>query len=472
MKDEAGYNDFLPPPAPASFRDPSGLVYQGTDAIYRTINDTFMDHWRLMESSGFAAHAVARGLLCPYETTAPLPGSRMTLKAPRLPFISYPCEWGFSQLKDAALLTLELLREADARGMILKDASAYNVQFQGTTPIFIDHLSFEKAEAGRPWAAYLQFCRHFLGPLALLAYRGHFCGWLAALWIDGPPLDLIADLLPLRTWFSPWLAIHIHLHRRMQRKHQDARRSAEKARAVRLDSGGIARLAASLIAAVEGLKPPAQKTQWGAYYQDTNYTPAGIEDKARVVAAAAAAHPGALALDLGANTGFFSRLLAPHFTTVLAVDLDAQAVENHYLHLKAKGPANILPLMQDLSNPTPSLGWAEEERDSFSRRAKADFLSALALTHHLVFSAGIPLPQIADYFARLLNDAGRLLLEFVPLEDSQVQRLLAARENVFPDYHLQGCLDAFSRLFTLEARHTVRDSLRTLLVLRKRSSAA
>jgi ribosomal protein L11 methylase PrmA len=461
---------FPPPLAPASFRDPSGRVYLGPDAVYRTIGEVFIGHWS--EASGFAAEAAARGWLCPYETIAPFPGSRLTLKVPRLPFISYPYEWCFSQLKDAALLTLELLREADARGLTLKDASAYNVQFQGSAPIFIDHLSFEKAEAGRPWAAYLQFCRHFLGPLALLAYRGHLGGRLSALWSDGPPLDVIVDLLPWRTWLSPWLLIHLHLHRRVQRGCQDARRSAASARAVRLGEGGISRLAASLIAAVEGLPPPARKTEWGAYYQDTNYTPAGAEDKARLVSEAAASHPGALALDLGANTGRFSRLLAPHFTTVLAADLDCQAVDNHYLHLKAKGPANVLPLMLDLANPTPALGWAEEERDSFARRVKADFLSALALLHHLVFSAGIPLAKVADYLARLLNDAGCLLLEFVPLEDSQVRRLLAARENVFPEYHLQGCLEAFSRHFTLESRHAIRESSRTLLVWRKRSQAS
>ena len=470
-RDEAAAGSSPLPPSPASFRDPSGRVYLGADAVYRTIGEGFIENWHLAESSGFLAEAVTRGRLCPFETVTPFPGSRATLKIPRLPFISYPYEWCFSQLKDAALLTLELLREADARGLTLKDASAYNIQFQGPAPIFIDHLSFEKAEAGRPWGGYLQFCRHFLGPLALQACRGSLCGRLSALWMDGLPLDFVVELLPRRTWLSPWLLIHLHLHRRMQRKHQDARRSAEAARAVRLGSKGIARLADSLTAAVEGLKPSARKTEWGEYYQDTNYTPAGAEDKARQVAAVAAAHPGRLAVDLGSNTGVFSRLLAAHFNLVLAVDLDHQAVENQYLRLKTGGPANILPLLQDMANPTPSLGWGEEERDSFSRRVRADFLSALALVHHLVFSAGIPLAKVAEYFARLLDDGGRLLLEFVPLEDSQVRRLLAARENIFPKYNLEGCLEAFGRHFFLESRRSILDSERTLLVLRKRRSA-
>lgn len=454
-------------PDPASFRDPSGQVFVGDDYVCRTIDKSFIKVWSLVKESGFLSRAAEKKLLLEHEDIPPLGNSAASIKAVRLPFISYPYEWSFSQLKDAALLTLELLKCSESYGLMLKDATAYNVQFEGVRPVFIDHLSFEELEPGRPWVAYLQFCQHFLGPLALMHYCGHDCGRFSEFWINGIPLEVSSSLLPARTWLSPWLLIHIHLHRRMQKKHQDARKSAQAAKNIRLDPKAIQKLAESLAAAVEALSPPSFPTEWGDYYNDTNYSTEGNLDKSRIVEESARVHGGGLALDLGANTGMFSRLVSPYFRQVIAADIDRLAVDIHYRHLKKNGPDNILPLVLDLSNPSPPLGWGEEERASFSGRCHMDFMTALALIHHLVFTAGIPMYKIAEYFSKLLRPGGVLLLEFVPLEDSQVQRLLAARSNVFPDYNLQGCLDAFKGRFSLISRHEIKDSLRTMLVLER-----
>jgi hypothetical protein len=452
-----------------SFRDPSGVVYLTEDRVLRTIQPVFAEHWNFAETSGFFAEAVRQGKLLPFAEIAPLKGSWKTLEAERLPFVSYPYEWSFGQLKDAALLTLDLMQLAMKHGLVLKDASAYNIQFHQGKPVFIDHLSFEIRRVKEPWGAYLQFCKHFLAPLSLMCHRDVRCGKMLSLWVDGLPLDMVSSLLPWKTRFSPLLQLHIHTHAKMQQRHADARVAAGKIKRVTLNENTVPRLCESLRMAIEDMRLPALKTEWGDYYDDTNYSPEGAEEKARLVRQIAASRPGALALDLGANTGVYSRILAEHFKAVVASDIDYLAVEKMYAALKQEKNRVILPLVLDLSNPSPGIGWDSEERESFRDRGKAELLSALALIHHLVHGAGIPLDKVAHCFAALLEEGGTLILEFGPWEDSQVQRLMAARQNVFPDYTLEGCVAAFRKEhFILQEQFSLADSLRTLLVFTRK----
>lgn len=450
--------------SPGSFRDPSGIVYLSEDRVFRTIQPVFMEHWSFAEKSGFFDEAIQKGKLLSFNEIAPLEGSWKTLEVKRLPFISYPYEWSFGQLKDAALLTLDLMQLAMKHGLVLKDASAYNIQFYNGKPVFIDHLSFEIRHVREPWVAYLQFCKHFLAPLALMCYRDVRCGKMLSLWIDGLPLDMVSSLLPWKTRLIPLLQLHIHTHAKMQQRHADARLAADKIKQIALNENTVPKLCESLRMAIEAMQLPNFSTQWGDYYSDTNYSHEGAEEKARLVRQVAQ-RGGTLALDLGANTGLYSRILAEYFCAVIASDLDYLAVEKMYAALKQEKNSAILPLVLDLSNPSSGVGWASEERESFQSRCKADLLSALALIHHLVLGAGIPLEKVAHYFASLLRRDGTLILEFVPWEDSQVQRLMAARKNVFSNYTLEGCITAFQEAnFTLREQFSLADSLRTLLV--------
>ena len=450
-------------PVGGSFRDPSGRVLVDGDRLLRTVNPCFREHWERASSSGLLASLVERGLLVPFEACDPVEGAWKTLEARRIPFVSYPYEWCFSQLKDAALLTLELQRIALEQGMILKDASAYNVQFLGSKPIFIDLLSFEVWKEGAPWAAYRQFCMHFLAPLALCSRLGLWCGAFSRLWTDGVPLGHACRLLPWRSRLSPSLALHLFAHARMEARHADGRASTVKARNVRLSRKALSNLALSLLETVEAQRNPGHATQWGDYYAGTSYDEEAESAKARLLEEEAAERGGGIAVDLGANTGRYSRVLAPHFDLVLSVDMDPLAVERNYVSLKKDGPPNILPLVLDLSNPSPDMGWGGVERDSFSRRCKADFLAALALIHHLVIAAGIPMDHVASHCASLLPSGGRLVLEFVPKEDSQVRRLLCSREDVFQDYDLPGLQAAFAPHFVLRRQEALPGSCRTLV---------
>ena len=163
--------------------------------------------WEVARASGLLDRLVADGLLvdhdeAPFEAAA-APDAVAVIRPRLLDFVSYPYEWSFGQLKEAALLTLELQSRALDAGMRLKDASAYNIQFDAGRPILIDTLSFEAAPDTEPWPAYRQFCEHFLAPLALIAHRDARCGLMLREFIDGIPLDLAATLLPGRTQAQP-----------------------------------------------------------------------------------------------------------------------------------------------------------------------------------------------------------------------------------------------------------------------------
>lgn len=457
---------------PSSFRDPSGYVYLADGKIIRSINRPYLDDWNAVNDSGFfAAEAVKKSLPDFRPISPPTPEAALGLEVEKLPFISYPYEWSFAQLKDAAGLTLELLSEALRHGIILKDASAYNVQFRGAEPVFIDLLSFEPYQEGRPWQAYRQFCMHFLAPLALMRYCGLWCGTLSKLKTDGVALDRARALLPFKARLKPSLWLHIFMHAAMEAKWADPRRAAQKVKSLHLSSKGLSNLIVSLKNAVSGLVPPATKTQWGDYYNDTNYSEKAFAHKKELVArAAGAAEKKDLAIDLGANTGFFTDLLAARFDLVIAPDIDPAAVDHHYRELGRPGARrNILPLVMDLSNPSPALGWACRERDSFPGRCRASMINALALIHHLVLADGIPFDRVAPLFADLLEPGGRLLLEFVPLEDSQVQRMTAARSDSLEFYNLGELRRAFQPYFSELDCLPIEDSRRSLLVFKKKT---
>jgi ribosomal protein L11 methylase PrmA len=378
-------------------------------------------------------------------------------------FVSYPYEWAFGQLKDAALLTLELQAEALRAGMTLKDASAFNVVFEGGKPVMIDALSFERRAADAPWVAYRQFCQHFLAPLALMASRDVRLGVLSRDFIDGIPLDLAAHLLPGTSRLNMGLGMHIHMHSRGQSKPGDG--GSTSSSTAKVSTGRLEALIDSLRRSIEGLRWDPPKTGWSAYGETTSYTAAAAASKKALVERLLANTSGEVVWDLGANTGAFSFLAADAGRRVIALDYEYGAVELLHRELRKRPAASVLPLVVDLSNPSPALGWAHQERRSLADRANADVLIALALVHHLAIGNNVPLGQISSFFARL---GRQLIVEFVPKSDPRVEQMLAARKDVFDDYSLDGMKSAFSVEWDLAEELPISDSQRTLLRFERR----
>ena len=450
-----------------SFRDPNGFVFSLDGEVHRQVNQPYQAHYERLMQSGLYQSLVADELLIAHEevdaVAAPAQGAYKILRPQQLPFVSYPYEWCFSQLKDAALTTLRIQKRALAQGMTLKDASAYNIQFLDGKPRLIDTLSFETLTEGGAWVAYRQFCQHFLAPLALMSCSDIRLSQLLRAHIDGIPLDLAARLLPKRAWLNTGLAMHLLLHARAQKRYAGSAGQAERRK--RLGKRDLLNIADSLRSTIQGLRWDPGGTSWSDYYAGDSYDEAGFEHKQQLVADYIALAAPRRLWDLGANTGRFSRIASGRGIFTLSMDNDPGVVEANYLKAKNDGETALHPLLVDLANPSPAMGWANEERDSLAARGPADCALALALLHHLAISNNVPLQRIAAFFASL---APRLIIEFVPKRDPKVQTLLATREDIFVDYERNAFERVFGEVYEIMQTQQLRGSERVLYLMRRR----
>jgi SAM-dependent methyltransferase len=455
---------------PASFRDPANQVFYAGGEVCRGLRGSAVDDWRALAASGFFSRMVEQGAICATDEVAAGEGAAdapdasaasahfdLVLRHERIPFVSYPYEWTFSMLRDAALLHLDLLRASVAEGLITKDGSAYNLQWRGSRPTFIDVGSFERLREGEPWAGYRQFCQTMLYPLLLQAHLGvDFQPWLRAR-IDGIEPDQLRRLFGGARRWRAGVFKHVHLHDALQRRLAGA--SAGEVRADLRAAGFSTELLLATIRALHKLvrrlewRPPA--SHWAGYRQTCTYSATDNDAKQafvdRVLAAAGSLR---VVLDLGANDGAYARLAARHAGQVVAVESDHAVTDVLYRRLREQGEHRVLPLVMDLADPSPGGGWGGTERASFAARgAGTDAVLALALVHHLAIGRNVPLPQVLDWLAGL----GRLVVvEFVDPADPMAQRLLANKPaGMFGDYRL----DVFERLFAERFTEVRREAL-------------
>ncbi len=452
----------------SSFRDPSGFIFLADGVIYRQVNRRYEENYNRLIDSGLYDKLVSEGLLLSHIEVdikhAVTEDAYKIIKPFQFPFISYPYEWCFSQLKQAALLTLKIQSIALDFGMSLKDSSAYNIQYRQGTPIFIDTLSFEEYQAGKPWVAYRQFCQHFLAPLALMSYTDIRLQQLLRIYIDGIPLDLASALLTARSWINFGLLSHIHLHARFQRRYADKSVSSSNRR-------NVSRTA--FLGLIDNLKSTVQKltwqprgTEWHNYYDISNYDSAALENKRQIVTEMLGQITPVpkSAWDFGANVGLFSRIASDQGIQTVAFDIDPAAVEKNYLESVKRSEINILPLVLDLTNPSPGLGWENQERETVFERGPTDVILSLALIHHLAISNNLPFDKVAHVFIRVCTS---LIIEFVPKNDTQVQKLLLNREDIFDDYNQQVFENEFSQFFTIRSKSIIPDTSRVLYLMQK-----
>lgn len=396
-----------------------------------------------------------------------IPDAYKVIEPTKIPFVSYPYEWCFSQLKDAALLTLSIQKLALEYGMNLKDASSFNIQFYNGKPILIDTLSFEAYEEGKPWTPYKQFCEQFLSPLALFSYTDMRLGKLTKDFMGSIPLEMASKLLPITARFNPSLFLHIFLHA----KNQAAAISPDKQSGKSFSRNALMGLVESIEGGIKNLHWKMPKTPWRDYYDPADhgsYEEVSLhEKKSFVYSSLKALHPKSL-VDIGANTGLYSQIAASMGISVVSLDNDPTVVEQNYQAIKKDKEKRILPLWVDITNPTPAIGWENKERESFLSRAHFDTGLALALVHHLAIANNLPLAKIAEFFSTVCSS---IIIEFIPREDNRVQTLLQNRKDIFGDYTQDGFEKEFNRFFTISKKHTLSDSKRTLYVmLRKKKS--
>jgi ribosomal protein L11 methylase PrmA len=447
---------------PESFRDPDSRVFVRDGAVFRALSQAGLDDWEALAATPLAADdrliatEPAEVDELPELTGEPAAGA---LRHERIPFVSHPYEWPFSMLKDAALLQLALGREALRHDLTLKDASAYNVQWRGAQPVFIDVGSFERLRPGEPWAGYRQFCMLFLYPLMLQAYRGvPYHAWLRGS-IDGiAPADARA-LLPRR---RRGVLTHAVLHARLEARYGDAREIKRDLKGAGFRKELLDANLRKLEKLVRRLEYRPGRTAWTEYGATNTYTDDEARRKAEFVRAAAGRRPGGLTWDLGCNDGTYSRVAAEHADHVVAIDADHATVDGLYRALRGGG--NILPLVMSVTDPSPDLGWRGSERASLERRGTPDLVLALALVHHVTITGNVPVAQFLDWL-RSLDSA--LVIEFPDREDAMVQKLLAGKtETANPDYERETFEGALGERFEVE--RTERLGMRTLYEARPR----
>lgn len=459
MESEAG-----PTLDSGSFRDRDARVFVSDDGrILRGLSADAEKEWAELKARRFFARFHDDGRLVSTKDAADaptLPGDwARILEHERVPFVSYAYEWSFGMLKDAALLQLELLAEALEEGMILIDASSFNVQWRGAKPVFIDVPSIRRIQPGQPWVGYRQFCQMHLFPLFLRAYKDvDFIPWLRGS-IDGITPTQCNQMMSWRDLFRSGVFSHVYLHSKLEQRYgQTERKVGDELKSSGFNDELIKANVAGLRKLVSRLTWKASQSEWSDYTRIRSYSDQGLQAKKGFVDKALASQHWQMVWDLGCNTGEFSEMAAAHADTVVAMDADQLAVDLLYRRLREGGPKNVLPLVGNLADPSPAIGWRNRERKTLPERGRPDLVMSLALIHHVVLGANIPVEEYVDWLAGLTRRG--LIIEFVNRHDPMVKILLRNKEDKFADYqpeHFEQCLE---RRFEVVSREEIDEGKR------------
>ena len=461
-----------PTQEPGSFRDRSARVFYAGGAVYRGLDAAALAEWDALSRTRFFQTFIADGRIVRTErvsaaAASALPGGAAwaaVLAHERIPFVSYPYEWPFAMLRDAALLQLDLILAALDEDMTLKDCSAFNVQWNGARPVFIDIASFTRLKPGEPWIGYRQFCQLFLYPLMLHAYKGvPFHSWLRGS-IDGIEPDTFRHLMSLRDVLRPGVLTHVVVHGKMQHKYggsnrdvkDDLQRAGFGKDLMRANVKGMRKL-------VAGLPAPAAASGWTSYATDNSYDEQDNAAKITFVQDVVKERRSTMAWDIGCNTGRFSRIAAANADYVVSSDADHAVVDALYRALQSENIRNILPLVGNVANPSPGLGWRGAERRSLEERGRPDLVLCLALIHHLVISANLPMAEVIAWLRSL---GARLVIEFVTKDDPMVKRLLMQTTQAHEDYEAPAFEAELARHYVIERRVPVPSGTRILYYAR------
>lgn len=439
----------------SSFRDPAAFVFSADGIVYRHLAPAYQPDYEQLMSSGLYASLSENGKLIPHEETSLFAEEAYKVIKPRqLSFINYPYEWGFEQLKAAALLTLDIQQEAMSFGMTLKDATGYNVCFEGSDPIFIDTSSFKRYDASKPWSAYRQFCQHFLAPLLLARYRGSSMLSLLMQYPDGIPLDLAAKLLPSKSSFSLLSLLHIQLQQKVAASGKNAAEQTSFTKAK------LSRIIDHLRSGITALTIRKETSHWSKYYQESILSAEYLAGKRKAVLDLTGSLSFNAVLDLGANTGAFAMAFANQGKKVIAAESDRICVDQIFIR-----HSQVTAVCTDLMHPSPAIGWMNKERSTFLDRAKSDLILALALIHHLCIGKNLPFNLLAEGLAEL---GPYLLIEFVPKSDPKVSLLLETRDDIFPGYTEDNFRLAFLKYYSLVQEAELPASHRKLFLFKRK----
>ena len=457
-----------------SFRDPAGRVFDLDGRIYRLITGKGADAYTLLMNSEFIQELVANQKLVAFKEISktsldsyfPTGTIDHLLEHERLGFISYPYEWSFSALKCAALFHLDIQIDALKSDITLIDASAFNIQFNGPNPIFIDHLSFRTYQDGDLWMGHNQFCEQFLNPLLFQVFKGiPFNEWYRGK-MSGLATSEIAALLPAKSYLDINVLIHMILPNFFEKRHRRKlnKESTNIMKQPNLPKHAFLSMLQRLrrwVASLEAPQSNASKTSdWVNYASTNSYSIPETEFKTQFVADFASKVRPNMVWDLGCNSGKYSSvMLSNGANSVIGFDSDPATVDAAFRFAQSE-QLNFLPLYQDLTNPSSDQGWRQTERQGFLTRRNADAVLSLALIHHLVIGNNIPLDDAVSW---IIDCAPNGIIEFVPRGDPMIERMLGHREDIIDDYSEAAFLSAIELNARIVKKYPVSNDGRVLV---------
>jgi hypothetical protein len=454
-----------------SFRDPGSRVFYQDGEVYRALDHRSMENWRKLAATRFFAEGVAAGRIVetePASAVEPIDGDEWAgvLRHEPIPVVSYPYEWTFSMLRDAAMLQLDLLSAALAEDMILKDSTPFNVQWRGRQPVFIDIGSFEALEQGDIWVGYRQFLRQYLYPLMLTANVGiPFQPWLRGQ-PDGLTAEQLRRVMSTRDLLRRSGLLHVTLPARAERRgHGGGRNVRSELKEAGFSKEMIESNVDGLRRIVSGLEWNPGSSRWNQYAAECDHVRVHRGAKAAFVTEALTGEAPAVVWDVGANDGYFSKLAAGSAGYVLALDADDVILDELYRSLSGTGPDNVLPLVQDLADPSPGIGWRGLERPPLVDRSSPDLILCLAVIHHLVIGRNIPVRAFVDWLA---DSGARAILEFVSPDDPMVRALTLNKmpHEIHRDYNESDLRSYLEEHFVIEREDELPGGTRRLFALR------
>ncbi len=452
-----------------SFRDPSGFIFYEDNEVFRVVNESYKKNYDHLIDSGLYNVLAENKWIIPHKEVKGKKHSNtqyLTLNPEKIFPITYPYEWSFSQLKDAALLTLNIQEKSIEYNMSLKDSTPYNIQFIDNKPIFIDTLSFELiANDDYSWKPYKQFCEMFLSPLCLMSYKDPNMSKLLINFINGIPLNLTTKLLSFKDKIRPSVFTHLVLHNWLSSSVDKKQKSAKKSKTI--SKTQHLNIITQLKNFISKLNVLTKNSEWGDYNSETiTEKKSYVSDKEDSVNSFLNNLSFNLAWDIGSNDGYYSRVIAKKYSKeVLSLDIDWKCVENNYKINQKEQIKNVYPILLDLSNPSPAIGWVNNERSSiYDRIGKPDLICCFAIMHHII-NDNIPISYFIELLAESIN---YVLIEYIPLSDPKCQKIFSSRGYDFEYPSKDSFESLISKSFKIIKSKTLNETERVLYLLKRK----
>ena len=453
-----------------SFRDPDARVAYLNDSVYRIVYPNGFKKFdfikKILQNKSIAEYLIDTKEVDQEELRLlELENNKnvRVFKHKKIDYISYPYEWSFYRLKDAALHHLNLHINLLKNNATLIDAYSYNVQFNNYLPVFIDLMSIKEYSEGEFWTGHKQFCESFLNPLVLKSKLGiNYNNWFKGN-LEGIDTGELSKLLKFKHMFSWNIFYNIFLlnyFEKKYKKNEDLKITKNK----KLKKSYYLSILTNLVNFIDGLKPKKETSVWGEYSRDNTYNDEEKKNKYEFISNYFNKNKSNRVLDLGCNNGEYSKLaIQSGCKSVVGLDYDLNAIDEAYL-ISKKERLNFLPLYFDVSNPSSDIGWHQKERKGFMKRLNFDFVLALAFEHHLAIAKNIPLEDVINWITSL---APKGIIEFVPKNDVTIQSMIKLKGDIFPNYNLENFKNFLSKKTKITSEKIVSESGRTLFSFEK-----